>query len=81
LVLLSLLLIAGVVGVRLATPLAIPGWANVSVGVLAVICLQAVMLATVLVLPIVSARSNTSFIPLRDSEFYILQRKQVWPKK
>ena len=79
--LLSMLLILGVVYVRLATPLAIPGWATFSVGLLAVICLQAVMLATVLVLPIVGARSNTSFIPLRDSDYFILERKQIWPEK
>lgn len=75
---LSLLLLAGVLYGRFAAPYAMPAWAAIAVGSLAVICLQAMMLSLVLVLAVISARSHTSFIPLRDSEYYILEQKQLW---
>jgi polyisoprenyl-phosphate glycosyltransferase len=77
---LSLLLLAGVVSARVAIPHAMPAWATIAAGSLAVIGLQAMMLSLVLVLAVISARSHTSFIPLRDSEFYILEQKVLWGK-
>jgi hypothetical protein len=76
----SLLLLAGALGGRFLVSQPIPAWAAIAAGSLALVCLQAMMLALVLVLAVTSARSNTSFIPLRDSEFYILEQKQVWSK-
>jgi glycosyltransferase involved in cell wall biosynthesis len=78
--LLSLLLSAGVLYGRFFMPHAIPAWAAIAVGSLAVVCLQAMMLSLVLVLAVISARSHTSFIPLRDSEYYILETKRLWGK-
>ena len=75
-----LLLLAGVLYGRFAMPHAIPAWAAIAVGSLAAICLQAMMLSLGLVLAIVGARSHTSFIPLRDSEYYILEQKLLWGK-
>jgi polyisoprenyl-phosphate glycosyltransferase len=77
-VLLALTMMAGVAYTRFAMPHAIPGWVALATGLLAVICLQAMMLSLVLVLPVIGARSNTSFIPLRDSEYYILEQKGLW---
>jgi glycosyltransferase involved in cell wall biosynthesis len=76
----SLLLLAGVVSARFAIPHAMPAWVAITAGSLAVICLEAMMLSLVLVLAVISARSNTSFIPLRDSEYYILEQKRLWGK-
>jgi polyisoprenyl-phosphate glycosyltransferase len=76
----SLLLLAGVLYGRFVMPNAMPVWAAITVGSLAAICLQAMMLSLVLVLAIISARSHTSFIPLRDSEYYILEQKRLWGK-
>jgi len=76
----ALLLSAGVLYGRFAMAHAIPTWAAIAVGSLAVVCLQAMMLSLVLVLAVIGARSHTSFIPLRDSEFYILETKRLWGK-
>ena len=76
----SLLLLAGVLYGRFSIPHAMPAWAAIAVGSLAGICLQAMMLSLVLVLAVISARSHTSVIPLRDSEYYILEQKQLWGK-
>jgi hypothetical protein len=76
----SLLLLAGVLYGRFSIPHAMPAWAAIAVGSLAAICLQAMMLSLVLVLAVISARSHTSVIPLRDSEYYILEQKQLWGK-
>jgi glycosyltransferase involved in cell wall biosynthesis len=76
----ALLLVAGVLYGRLAVPHAMPVWAAVTVGSFAVICLQAMMLSLVLVLAVISARSHTSFIPLRDGEYYILEHTELWGK-
>ena len=77
---LSLLLLAGVAFVGFVLPHTLPAWATIAVGSLAALCLQATMLSLVLVLGIVSGRTNTSFIPLRDSEYYILDQKTLWEK-
>jgi glycosyltransferase involved in cell wall biosynthesis len=74
--LISLLLAAGVLFGRHA----MPTWAVIGVGSLAIVFLQAMMLSLVLVLAVISTRSHTSFIPLRDSEYYILEHKPLWGK-
>ncbi|MGO4879707.1 MAG: glycosyltransferase family 2 protein [Bryobacteraceae bacterium] len=74
----SLLVLAAVASARFALPNAMPAWATIAAGSLAVFGLQAMLLSLVLVLAIISARSNTSFIPLRDSEYYILEQKLLW---
>lgn len=74
----SLLLLAGVLSARIALPHTLPAWAMIAAGSLAAVGLQGTMLAVVLVLAVVSSRSNTSFIPLRDSEYYILEQKRLW---
>jgi polyisoprenyl-phosphate glycosyltransferase len=74
----SLFLLAGVLCTRFALPHGLPAWATITAGSLAAVGLQATMLAVVLVLAVIGARSNTSFIPLRDSEYYILEQKRLW---
>ena len=76
----SLLLIAAVASVRFCTNLAIPGWATFATGFLLVISIQAVMLSVMLVFVIVSGRSATSFIPLRDAPYFIKEETQLLPR-
>jgi len=75
---LSILLGAGVLYTTFAIPQAVPQWVRLAVGLLAVLCLQATMLSLVLVLPVISSRSHAGFIPLRDSEYYILEQVRIW---
>jgi hypothetical protein len=63
--------IGAVVGIRLTTDLAIPGWASYTVGILLIILAQAVMIALVLVFTIISNRANMSFLPSRDARYFM----------
>jgi glycosyltransferase involved in cell wall biosynthesis len=63
--------IGTVVGIRLTTDLAIPGWASYTVGILLIILAQAVMIALVLVFTIISNRANMSFLPSRDARYFM----------
>jgi hypothetical protein len=78
--LVSLLLLAAAVSAGFAAPHSVPSWAAVAVDALVVICLEAMMLSLSLVWAVISARSNSRFIPLRDSESYILEQKELWGK-
>jgi polyisoprenyl-phosphate glycosyltransferase len=62
---------ATVVIVRLATNLAIPGWASYTVGVLLILFVQAVMAAFVFSFAILGARHGSTFLPRRDYAFFI----------
>jgi glycosyltransferase involved in cell wall biosynthesis len=68
---LSLLGIVSVVGVRLFTPLAIPGWATYSFGLLLVILLQTILSAIIFSFIILSSRNSAAFLPARDFSFYV----------
>jgi polyisoprenyl-phosphate glycosyltransferase len=57
--------------VRLATNLAIPGWATYTAGILFSLLFQVVMMAFLAILMILSSRSNLTFIPARDYEYFI----------
>lgn len=75
------LILAAVVGIRLFTPLAVPGWATYSSGLLLV--LLAVVLATAMgfLLFVLGTRNMASFLPIRDYPFYIESLKRAFPTK
>jgi glycosyltransferase involved in cell wall biosynthesis len=56
---------------RLATPLAIPGWAASATGLLLIVLLQAMMLSLVFCFVILGDRNSTTFLPLRDYLYFI----------
>lgn len=68
---LALIGLVSVVGVRLFTSLAIPGWATSTSGILFVILLNALMLCLTYVIFLLQARNSATFIPARDCEYYI----------
>ncbi len=73
-IILAILTLAGMVGavlVRLATNLAIPGWASYTVGILLVLFVQAIMSAFVFSFVILGSRHGTTFLPRRDYSFFI----------
>jgi hypothetical protein len=56
----------GVVGIRLLTTLAVPGWATYVSGILLVILIQMLLIILVFAFVILAARDTASFIPGRD---------------
>lgn len=60
-----------VVGIRLLTDLAIPGWATYASGLLFVMLTQMGLAAFVFVFMILSARDTASFLPCRDCQHFI----------
>ena len=61
----------GAVIVRLATNLAIPGWASYTVGILLILFVQAIMAAFVFSFAILGSRHGTTFLPRRDYSSFI----------
>jgi hypothetical protein len=70
-VVVSLLAAAVVVAIKWGTALAIPGWATMAVGLLLVLATELVMLSTLFAFLVLSGRSQTSVVPLRDYRFYV----------
>ena len=73
-ILLASLAVAGIVAavvVRLATTLAVPGWASYTVGIFLVLLFQAVMAAFVFSFAILGSRHGSTFLPRRDYSFFI----------
>jgi polyisoprenyl-phosphate glycosyltransferase len=57
--------------VRLATNLAIPGWATYTAGLLLLLLFQSLTLALVFTFIVLNNRSQSNFIPLRDCPYYV----------
>ncbi len=75
---LTLVAVMAVVAIRLATELAVPGWATTATGLLLLLFSQAGLLSLVFVFIILQSRNTSSFIPLRDHAYFIdrLERLQ-----
>jgi polyisoprenyl-phosphate glycosyltransferase len=58
--------LVGVIGIRLLTNLAIPGWATYVTGILLVILIQMLMIVLVFAFVILTGRNTVSVIPSRD---------------
>jgi len=71
LILLSLAAAMAALAVKLFTPLAIPIWATVVVGISVLACLQAMSLAFMLSLSNLGARDRLGFIPIRDYAYFV----------
>jgi glycosyltransferase involved in cell wall biosynthesis len=63
--------IGAVVAIRLFTNAAIPGWATYSAGILTIITIQLVTVASCFTFLILSARSTPAFIPHRDALLFV----------
>jgi glycosyltransferase involved in cell wall biosynthesis len=73
-------LIASVVGIRLFTSLAIPGWATTAFGLLVILLLQAVGAAAFFIFLVLHGRSQPLFIPIRDYSYFVDTTWQVFPR-
>lgn len=68
---LLVLALGAVIGIRLFTSLAIPGWATYTVGIIAILFTQILAVSFSLVFSLISNRSSTAFIPSRDCPFVV----------
>ncbi len=71
------LLLAGIVVVRLTTTLAIPGWATTAFGMVAILFLQSVVFAFLLLFVSLRTRGLQPVIPARDWRDYVLEQKRL----
>jgi glycosyltransferase involved in cell wall biosynthesis len=65
--------------IRLATTLAIPGWATYTTGILLLMLLQIMIIAVLFVFTILSARASLSFLPIRDHHFFVKRLLRLFP--
>jgi hypothetical protein len=75
--LLAVLLACTVAGIRFGTSMAVPGWATMVVGLLAVVLIQIVATAFTLVFFLLANRSNMSFLPIRDYSIFVARCDRI----
>jgi len=73
-------LIAVVIVLRLATDLAIPGWATYATGLLLLLLAQFAIASFMAVLFILTTRNNLSFLPLRDFRHFVESVEEIHPR-
>jgi len=67
-----------VIAIRLATDLAIPGWATYATGLLLVILIQMLLVILVFVFVILAARNATNVLPTRDYVHIMGSRQRIY---
>jgi hypothetical protein len=67
-----------VAGIRLFTNQAIPGWATYTTGILAVISVQFITIATSFTFFILSSRTNLGFVPVRDYSLFVAEVSDIY---
>jgi hypothetical protein len=72
-------LLAAVVGIRLWTSLAIPGWATTAAGLLVLVLFQTLAAAVFFIFLVLHGRSQPLFIPIRDYTFFVEGARSVYP--
>ena len=72
--------IVAVIGIRLRTELAIPGWATTVTGLLALMLIQLAATGFSLVFYALSLRSNTAFLPIRDYSLFVREVETVYAR-
>lgn len=77
--LVAVLAVAAIV-VRVATPLAIPGWATNAVGLLLVLLSQLFLLSLIFAFMVLSGRQGSSFLPERDYVYFVDGVQTLWQK-
>jgi hypothetical protein len=71
--------LAGVVGIKLFTSLAIPGWASTVGGLALILLMQTLGLGVVFVFVVLQGRGNTTFLPARDHAYFIDRQIRLFP--
>jgi hypothetical protein len=60
-----------VIGVRLITHLAIPGWATLTVGLLFILTTQSIATLLTITFSVMMSRNSLGFLPIRDYEYFV----------
>ncbi len=60
-----------VVGVRLFTPFAIPGWATFTAGLLFILVTQSIATLLTIIFSVMMSRNSLGFLPIRDYEHFV----------
>jgi glycosyltransferase involved in cell wall biosynthesis len=79
---LAVLIVASLVVVlivKLTTGLAVPGWATYTSGLLMIILLQMVMLASIYIVLVLGSRQGIGFLPLRDYRYFCGDSRVLYP--
>ncbi len=71
--------IVAVVGIRLFTSKAVPGWATYTAGFLLIILMQLFTIAASFTFTTLSNRVMLNFVPLRDAQLFIKESAEVYP--
>lgn len=66
-------LMVAVVGVKVFTHLAIPGWATFTVGLLFILVTQSIATLLTIVFSVMMSRNNLGFLPIRDYEYFVAE--------
>ena len=74
-------LLATVIGLRMWTSLAIPGWATGAAGLLVVVLFQMLAFAVVFIFLVLHARSHPTFLPVRDYRYFVSGTVTVFPER
>lgn len=74
----SMVTILIVIGIRLSTDLAIPGWASSLVSIFIVMVIQLLMLTFLFIFIVLQSRNISSFIPARDYKYFILEKTKIY---
>jgi hypothetical protein len=65
--------------VRIFTDRAIPGWATYATGTLLIIAMQMITIAASFTFFMLSSRTNTGFVPLRDYSMFVEAVLDIYP--
>jgi uncharacterized integral membrane protein len=60
-----------ILGIRVFAPLTMPAWTSVAIGVLLILLLQVLAFALLFAFLVLHARSQPTFIPVRDYEYFV----------
>jgi len=66
--------------IRLLTDRAIPGWATSATGVLAIMMIQLITIATSFTFFMLSNRTNLGFVPLRDYSLFVEEAVEIYSR-
>jgi glycosyltransferase involved in cell wall biosynthesis len=75
---LTIAALAVVLGIRLSTDLAIPGWTTYAAGLLFVTLIQMLLVILVFVFVILAARNAANVIPMHDPELFVASHRRVY---
>lgn len=77
---LSVVLVFAALVIKFFTPLAVPGWATYTVGLLLLLLGQCVLLSLIFTFSVLYSRGQSSFVPLRDCPIYIHAERRVFTR-